>query len=228
VKLYADWDWPGAEREFQRAIGLNPSSALVHGEYGHKLLSAVMGRYDDALAELQRAQSLDPLSVWISTGIAWVYYHARRWDQAITQFNKTLELGSKSPMPLVGLGQTCANMGRYEEAIATLEKAAALTPDFHWLKGVRGWALGLAGRTDEAQQVLRELERTAVVEKVDPIVFACAYSGLGDHDRAIARLGKAYEERSAEMVFLRIPTWDSLRSDPRFIALLKDVGLPTD
>ena len=77
-------------------------------------------------------------------------------------------------------------------------------------------------------EVLRELEKTAAGEKVDPVAFACAYSGLGDHDRAIAWLRKAYEEHSAEMIFLRTPTWDSLRSDPRFIQLMKDVGLPTD
>jgi tetratricopeptide (TPR) repeat protein len=86
VKVYADRDWSGADREFRKAIALNPSSALAHAEYGHKLLSPVMGRYDDALAELKRAQELDPLSVWISTQIAWVYYHARRWDQSIAQF----------------------------------------------------------------------------------------------------------------------------------------------
>ena len=73
VKIYADWDWSGAEREFQKAIALNPNSAMAHAEYGHKVLSAVMGRYDDALAELRRAQELDPLSVPISTQIAWGY-----------------------------------------------------------------------------------------------------------------------------------------------------------
>jgi hypothetical protein len=88
--------------------------------------------------------------------------------------------------------------------------------------------LGLAGRTDEARQVLTELEKTAAEQKVDPIAFAYVYSGLGEHDHAIEWLRKAYEERSAEMVFLRTPTWDSLRSDPRFIQLMKDVGLPTD
>ena len=86
VKVYADWDWSGAEREFQKAIALNPNSAMAHGEYGHKVLSAVMGRYDDALVEMHRAQELDPLSVPISTRIGYVYYHAWRWDQSIGQF----------------------------------------------------------------------------------------------------------------------------------------------
>jgi hypothetical protein len=88
--------------------------------------------------------------------------------------------------------------------------------------------LALAGRTDKAQQVLRELEQTAAGQKVDPVAFAYVEMGLGDHDQAIAWLRKAYEEHSAEMVFLRTPTWDSLRSDLRFIELMKDVGLPTD
>ena len=151
VKVYADRDWSGADREFQKAIALNPSAALAHAEYGHKLLSPVMGRYDDALAKLKRAQELDPLSVWISTQIAWVYYHARRWDQSIAQFQRTLELGSKSPWPQLGLGQNYARIGRYDEAIAAVEGAAALAGSTPYFKGARGWVLGVAGRTDEAQ-----------------------------------------------------------------------------
>ena len=96
VKVLADWDWSGAEREFHKAIALNPNYAIAHAEYGHKVLSAVMGRYDDALAELRRAQELDPLSVPIAMQIGWVYNHARRWDQSIAQFQRVLELGSKS------------------------------------------------------------------------------------------------------------------------------------
>jgi hypothetical protein len=88
--------------------------------------------------------------------------------------------------------------------------------------------LGLAGRTDEAQQVLRELQDAAAKEKVDPVAFAYVYLGLGDHERATDWLGKAYEEHSTEMIYLRTPTWDNLRSDPRFVALMHDVGLKTD
>jgi adenylate cyclase len=97
VKVFADRDWSGAQREFRQAIELNPSSALAHAEYGHKVLSAVMGRYDDALAEMKRAQELDPLSVWISAQIGWVYFHARRWDQSIAQFEKALDWARSRP-----------------------------------------------------------------------------------------------------------------------------------
>ena len=228
VKVYADWDWSGAEQEFQKAIALNPNSALAHAEYGHKILSPVMGRYDNALAEMKRAQELDPLSTPISASTGYVYYHARRWDQSIAQFQQTLELGSKAHWPQIGIGQNYVQMGRYEAAIAAFDEAAALLGDFHWLKGVRGEALALAGRTDEAQQTLRELHEAAAKQKVDPIPFAYVYKGLGDHDRAITWLRKAYEEHSVEMIFLRTPAWDSLRSEPRFIELMKDVGLPID
>ena len=88
--------------------------------------------------------------------------------------------------------------------------------------------MGLAGRVDEARQILRELEETAAGQKVDPAAFALVEMGLGNHDRAIAWLRKAYEGHSAEMVFLRTPTWDSLRSEPAFIELMEDVGLPTE
>ena len=228
VKVLADWDWSGAEREFQRAIALNPNYPGAHAEYGHKILSAVMGRYDDGLAELRRAQGLDPLSVQIAAQIGWVYNHARRWEQSVAQFQNTLELGSKSPQPQIGLADNYVHLGRFPEAIAALDEATAVAGDFEYLKGYRGWALGLAGRTDEAQQTLRELEKTAPRKRVDPDAFALVYTGLGDHDRAIAWLRKAYDEHSAEMIFLRTPSWDSLRSDPRFIQLMKDVGLPTE
>jgi tetratricopeptide (TPR) repeat protein len=228
VKVLADWDWSGAEREFHKAIALNPNYAIAHAEYGHKVLSAVMGRYDDALAELRRAQELDPLSVQIALQIGWVYNHARRWDQSIAQFQRVLELGSKSTQPWHGIGRAYVLMGRYEEAIAAMDQAESVAPGFVYVKGLRGWALGLAGRTDEAQQTLRELEKTAAGQKVDPVAFAFVYMGLGDHDHAIAWLRKAYDEHSAEMILLRTPSWDSLRSDPRFIALMKDIGLPTD
>jgi adenylate cyclase len=227
VKVFADRDWLGAEREFRRAIALNPSSALAHAEYGHKVLSAVMGRYDEALAEMRRAQELDPLSVWISAQIGWVYFHARRWDQSIAQFEKALELGSKSPWPQVGIGQNYAKTGRYDEAIVALEEAVAMAGTADFFKGVRGWALGLAKRTDEAQQVLRELQESAAEQKVDPVAFAYVYSGLGDRERAIAWLRKAYEEGSAETIFLRTPPWDNLRSDPGFIELMNEIGLTT-
>ncbi|WP_046867213.1 tetratricopeptide repeat protein [Microvirga massiliensis] len=228
VKVFVDRDWSGAEQEFKKAIALNPSSALAHAEYGHKLLSAVKGRYDDALAELRRAQELDPLAVYISMEIAYVYYHARQWDQAIAQFQRTIELSSKSPFPHLGLGQTYAKLGRFDEAVSELDKALALGGTSNYFKGTRGWGLGLAGRTDEARQVLRELQEAAAQEKVDPVTFAYIYSGLGDHERAILWLRKAYEEGSAETIFLRTPSWDNMRSDPHFIELMHDVGLATD
>jgi tetratricopeptide (TPR) repeat protein len=137
-------------------------------------------------------------------------------------------LASKSPLPQIGIGEVYTLTGRYEQAIATFDQAAALASGSNWLKGIRGWTLGLAGRTEEAQQVLRELQKTAAEEKVDPLVFAYVYCGLNDHDHAIEWLRKAYKERSHEMIFLRMANWDNLRSDPRFIALMKDVGLPTD
>ena len=160
--------------------------------------------------------------------IGWVYFHARRWDQAIGQFQKTLDLDAKSPLPLVGLGQVYTTLGRYGEALAALDKAEALSGDFLWLKGVRGWTLGLAGRTDEARQVLRQLQEAATERKVDPFAFAYVYHGLGDRDQTLAWLRKAYEERSAEMMYLRSPIWDDLRTDQRFVELVHNVGLATD
>ena len=96
------------------------------------------------------------------------------------------------------------------------------------LTGVRGWALGLAGRIDEAQRCSASCEKRAAEQKVDPVAFAYAYSGLGDREHAIAWLRKAYQERSAETIFLRTPPWDNLRSDPGFIELMHDIGLPID
>jgi TolB-like protein/Tfp pilus assembly protein PilF len=228
VKLYADWDWSGAEREFRKAIALNPSSALARAEYGHKLLSGVRGRFDDALVELKRAEELDPLAVYISSQIGFVYLHARRWDQAVAQFQRTIELGSKSPWPQLGLGQTYVRMGRYDAGVASLKESAAMAGGSPFFKALLGWALGLAGRIDEAQQVLRELQETAVEQRVDPIAFVYVYMGLGDRDQALAWLRKAYDEHSTEMIFLKRAGYDELRSDARFSKLMNDVGLPAD
>jgi Flp pilus assembly protein TadD len=126
------------------------------------------------------------------------------------------------------LGQNYARTGRHREAIAAVEGAAALAGSTSYFKGACGWVLGLAGRTDEARQMLRELQTAAAEQKIDPVAFAYVYSGLGDRQRAIAWLRTAYAEGSTEMIYLRTPTWDSLRSEPGFIELMEDVGLPTD
>jgi Flp pilus assembly protein TadD len=119
-------------------------------------------------------------------------------------------------------------MGRFDEAVTELDKALALAGASSYFKGTRGWGLALAGRTDEARQVLRELQEAATKENVDPVAFAYIYSGLGDRERAIAWLRIACEEGSADTIFLRTPSWDNLRSDPRFVELMHDIHLATD
>ncbi|MFQ5962458.1 MAG: tetratricopeptide repeat protein, partial [Candidatus Methylomirabilales bacterium] len=221
------WDWAGGERALERAIQLNPSYAEAHRNYGHYVLSP-KGRREEAIAELKRAQELDPLSLATNKSLGWVLIHARQYDRSIAQFRKTLDTWPNSLWSHIGLGLNYQLKGMYEEAIAAYQKAVDVSGGYTGAVGYVGWAYALAGRRDEALKVLEALQERAQQEPVDPLAFTYIYMGLGEEDQAFTWLHKAYEKRSVEMFFLFNPKWDSLRSDPRFTDLVKKVGLPVE
>ncbi len=218
-----DWDWPGAEREFQHAIALNPSYALAHGYYAMYL--AFLGRFDDAIVEAKQAQELDPLSPLINALAGYVFFVARQYDQAILECQKALEIDPNSVVALAYIVFPYFQKGMYEEAIAACQKVVAL-----W-KGSTMWLAGLglvyagSGRKEEAQKVLRELEERSKQQYVGPLEFVWVYVGLGEIDQAFEWLNKAYEERNLLFRLKAEPTFDALRSDPRFEELLQKIGL---
>jgi TolB-like protein/DNA-binding winged helix-turn-helix (wHTH) protein/Tfp pilus assembly protein PilF len=222
--MYYDWDWPGAEREFQRAIELDPNYADVHHWYG--LYLAMMGRSDEAMAEMRRAQALDPLSLIINTNVGWLFYFARRYDQAIEQCRKALELDPNFFSARVKLGWAYEQLGMHEQAIAEFQTVLNVSPDDPVLRAMLSRAYALSGRRDEAVKITDQLSEQSQRRYVSPYLVALVYAGLGESDPALDWLEKAYENRCGWLAWLKVdPKLDNLRSDPRFADLLQRVGL---
>ncbi len=221
-----DWDWTSAEKEFKRAIELNPRYATAHQWYGTH--SEAMGRHNEAIAEEKRAQELDPLSLIINFELGLAFYYAREYDQAIEQFQKTLELDPNFPPVYSFLPAAYEQKGMYHEAIAGFQKGMALAAGTEWSFSTcgLGHVYGVSGKKDEARTMLNELKQLSGQKYVTADGIALIYAGLGEKDQAFAWLEKGYEERSFQMAWLKVePRWDSLRSDPRYADLLRRMGL---
>jgi tetratricopeptide (TPR) repeat protein len=225
ANFYYDWDWLGAGREFKRSIELNPSYATAHTFYANYLMA--VGRHQEALAELEKAQELDPLSLITNAGIAWAFYFARQYDQATEQCRKTLEMDPNFVVAHAWLGQTYLQKGVFHEAFKEFQTAIELSEGSPFYVAMLGHAYAVAGDIPEAQKLVDQLKTQSVEAYVSSYSIAEVYAGLGDRDKAFEWLQKAYEERSRALVFLRVePSLDPLRPDPRFQDLLRRVGLP--
>jgi len=222
VKALYDFDWVGAEREFKRAIELNPSYATAHLWYG--LYLARIGRFDEALAEIKKAQELDPLSLIVNSLVGWVYLHARRYDDAIEQLRQTLALEPGFAYAHFVLGRTYMEKRMYAEAIAEF-RAGLPSGDPRFIAGL-GHAYAVSGRQAEARKILDELLARSKGGYFPSWTIVMVYIGLGDKDRAFVWLGKAVDERGENVVWLKTgPLYDPLRSDPRFADLLRRLNL---
>jgi TolB-like protein/Tfp pilus assembly protein PilF len=218
-----DWNEPGAEREYKRAIELSPNYATAHQWYGVHL--AVTGRHQEAIAEIKQAQQLDPLSLTINMNVAWIFYFARQYDQAVVQCEKTLELDPNFAGTHWMLGQAYRQKGMYEKAIAEFQKAASLSKGDAVFIAVLGHAYAVAGKRGEAQKAINELKELSKRRYFPAYFIALIYVGLEDRDQAFEWLEKAFAERS-ELTFLKAePMFDPIRSDARFQNLVRRVGL---
>jgi Tfp pilus assembly protein PilF len=218
-----DRDFAGAEKEFLRAIELNPSYGLARHDYGWFLVS--MGRMDEGLAEMKLARQLDPLSPLANSDVGWVYLHARRYDEAIEQIKATLELEPYFGSALACLEHAYLYNGMHREALETArkemahggasrEEMAALDrrDPVEALKQVRRW------RLDRRKE-------TAKKRMVSPYGFAVLYAALGERDPAFEYLERALEEQDPMLLSVKVdPACDPLRSDPRFDKLLRRIG----
>src|SRR5262245_13896986 len=220
---HLNWDWAEAERECKQAIELNPNYAYAHDRYAGFLISK--GRAEEAIAETNRAQELDPFSLAISSQRGFILENARRYDEAIEQFRRVIAMDQNNYQAHWLLGHTYAAAGRFAEAVAASEKAAALSRTPGAL-GFLGMCYGLAGRKAEANKILNELLELNRRRYVTPPALANVYIGLGDKDQAFFWLEKAYQDRSNYLAYLKVfPGCDSLRSDPRLDDLLRRMGL---
>jgi TolB-like protein/tetratricopeptide (TPR) repeat protein len=220
---YYDFDFSQANREFRRAIELNPNYATAHQQYGNNTLSA-LGRFDDAIAEGKQAVELDPLSLVINSDLGVDYFFARRYDEAIAQLHKTLEMDPGYYFAHVMLGQTLEMKSAPDAAIAEYQKARALNDDPSVL-GMLARAYGLSGNKTEAEKILSQLRELSTQRYVAAYSFALVYLGLGDKEEALRWLEQSYQDRAGSDVgWIRVdPLVDPLRGDPRFEALAEKI-----
>ena len=223
IKVFYEWDWAGAERDFERALLLNPGYADVHQRYGIYLVAR--GRFDEAAAELKRAQELDPLSLITSTMAGYPLYYGREYDRAIEQFRKTLEMDPNFSMAHFRLALAYEQKGLYEKAVTELETSKALSDDRDVI-AMLSRVYALMGRRGEAEGALAELQDRASQTYVSSYNRAAIHAALEEKDRALEWLERAYDERSYWLIYLGVdPLLDGLRDDARFTSLMRRVGL---
>ena len=220
-----DWDWQGAETEYKQAIELNPSYSTAHQWFAIYLVE--IGRFDEAVAEIRKAEALDPLSLIISTDVGWILYNARRYDEAIRQLAKPLELDPRFASAHWTLGLAYDALLMTQQAIAEFKKAVYLSGGSPVCLAALAHAYATAGKRNEALQILNELESRPKGNYVLPDGPAYVYAALGDHDRALKWLEQAYSQHTDVMPLLKVePRLDPLRSDPRFLELLQHINFP--
>src|SRR5215471_3563766 len=224
IKFYFDWDWEGSEKEFRQAVEINPNYPLAHLGYAHLLSN--LGRHEEAQKEMDRGLSLDPLSGFAGVMKAQFLFHARRYSYAKDQLQKTLEIEPNSWIGQLLLGTMYEHEGRYDEALEAFRKAKEYSGGVTQGTSLIAYTYAVSGQRQEAGRILHELKSSSHQNYVPPYNIAMVYHGLGNSDETLRWLEKAYEERDVHLVFLGVdPRWDALRSDPRFISLLKRINL---
>jgi serine/threonine protein kinase/Tfp pilus assembly protein PilF len=224
IKQIYDWDWRDAEQEYKQVIELNPSYSTARHWYAVSL--ATWGRDEEALAEVERARELDPLSPMINSAVGATLYFLRRYDLAIKELQKTIEMNPHFYVSYFFLAYSYGEKGMYEEALSAIQKGRRISGrNVLFVESNLGYLYGIAGMRDKAIQVLQGLLDLSKKRYVSPCGIATIYAGLGQKDNAFQWLDEAYEEHDHWMIYLRgFPIFDRIRSDPRFDILLKKMG----
>ncbi len=219
-----DWNWTRAEREFKQAISLNPAHATAHHWYAALLTS--MERYNEAISEINRAKELDPFSSIINVNVGSVYYIAGRYDEAIVRYREALEIDPDFALGHASLGLSCLRKSKVDEAIVESQRAVALSGGSAITMADLAYVYGVSGKRKKAAKILKELTERSKKEYVSPFALAITYAGMGDKERFFGLLEKAYEEHDITPIALSAMPWlMDVRSDPRYHALLKKMGL---
>jgi len=229
VLHHYDWDWAGAEREYHRALQLNPNYPEAH--YAYALLLITAGRGSEGITEIRRAAELDPLFPPLRADVGTVYSCAGRNEEAIEQLRNATQLNPDYDYAYTALGFAYIRKGMYSEAVANMEKALSLEKEEGYVvlhKVDLAYAYAAAGRKSEARKLLSELEQQdAQGRNMGEVGLYPIYFALGERDRALDWMDKAYKERSDSLVYLRYwPEFDRMRSDPRLADLVRRVGIP--
>jgi tetratricopeptide (TPR) repeat protein len=219
-----EWNWQGAEREFKRAIELNPSYATAHHWYS--IFLATVGRFDETVKEATKAAELDPLSLIISASLGNRLNEARRYEDAAKQCRKTLDMDPNFGLAHLCIGTSAVNEGHFQEGIPELQKGIELLPGSPYSLGQIGIAYALSGDHARAREILSKLKNPSQ-PYLPAFSIATVYAGLADKEQTIFWLNKGYEERNDDMIYMKIePVLDPIRSDPRFQDLIRRVGFP--
>ncbi|MCI0392271.1 MAG: protein kinase [Acidobacteria bacterium] len=224
---FYDWDWVAGEREFKRAIELNPGYANAHWGYGLYFIN--IGRPNEALRELKLAQELDPLSPSIAVTAVWPYYFtppsARQYDQAVSHLQRIIEVNPNFPPAHSLLGLVYQQKGMFKEALAEAKQARQLD-DAPWTLADLGRSYAMGGWKSEAKHVIDELQAPSNQKHIRPCAIAGIYAGLGEKEQAFAWLEKAFDSRDEDVSLISVdPRFDGLRSDPRFSDLVRRMNL---
>lgn len=227
VKSTQDWDWLGAEREFQRAIALDPRYPTAHHWYAMSCL-VPMERLAEALEQMQLAQALDPVSSIIARDLAMTLYYLRDLDAALEQCDHTIELNPHFAPAYWLLGLIQEQRGDLDESIAAVERAVHLSPQSPRMQSALARALALSGRRQHAIKLLKRLEVLAPDRYVSPFEFAVMHLALGHVDESLKWLTKAADDRAFEMTSITVdPRLEPVRKTPAFMALVNRLGLRT-
>jgi TolB-like protein/DNA-binding winged helix-turn-helix (wHTH) protein len=222
-----EWDWPAAEREYKRALELNPGYAAAHNWYAGYLM--YVGRFEEGIAEAKLARDLDPLSLPVNNALAGRFLVAGRIHEALEQLQKTLDMDPHFAPAHQTLGWAYLNMGKHEEAIQEFEQAIQLsgTNDMDQMVDL-GFAYAASGKREKARRILAQLKKLHEQGLVPSGSIGILYGALGDKDEAFAWLDKAYAERDPELTYIKVRNrrFEPLRSDPRFQDLLRRMDLP--
>jgi TolB-like protein/Tfp pilus assembly protein PilF len=226
LKVHFEWDWKGAEKALKKAIELNPGNVLAY-RYSYSYFKA-LGRIDEAYAVLKKGLELDPLSAGINFRLGQLFYFNGEYDRAIEQFHQTIEMYPNHSPTIMFLGLSHVAKSKYEEGIELLQKSVRLTKGKSPLTlGFLGYSYGVAGKTEEAQEILDEVLERREEGYFSPFFIAVICTGLGDKDKAFEWLEKGYEERDPRQYAIkaRKRLFRDLESDPRWTALLMRMGL---
>jgi eukaryotic-like serine/threonine-protein kinase len=214
-----DWKWAGAAKEFRRSIRLDPRYATAHQWYAFLLASR--GHLEEALVEGHTAQELDSSSVSVRRSLAWIYYYARRYEQARYHLTRAIAMNPGAEETYRVLGLTLAIEGQLEESERVLREAVSMPGAGSYTSATLGYALARAGKRAEAETLLAALDRQRERDYVSPVALATLHLGLGQHDRALDWAEKAYDERRGWLAYLTVnPLLDPVRGEPRFEALV--------
>jgi serine/threonine-protein kinase len=225
IRSRYDWAWREAEEHYRRAIELNPGHSTARHWYGSDYL-AILGRFEEGVAEIREALKVDPLSLIAGTSLGFTFVAMRRYDEAITQFRSLIDLDPHFFKGYSGLARAYVQKGEYDVGIALFKKAQELSGDLTYVLGSLGQSYALAGNRAAAEECLAKLLELSSQRFVPATSIALIYAGLGESDCAFEWLDRACDRREIPLGFLKVyPSYDPLRSDPRFTTLLARVGL---